>query len=137
MKWLVIISALCLLCVSAVPTAFAQNEGTFAQFFSELQKAVNAGDKEKVASMINFDNFTWEASDALRQVKSKEAFLKHYDEMFTPIIKAKILKERPTKVDENVYFINWYSKKIEYTLDFTRKKTGGPFRFHGLTVNPA
>jgi hypothetical protein len=112
---------------------------TFGLFFADFQKAVASGDKEKVAGMINFENFTWEENENLRQVKTKEAFLKNYDAMFTATIKRKIAAAagRPTKVDDNTYFLNWYANGNEYTLDFTRKKGEKIFKFHGLTIGPA
>jgi hypothetical protein len=66
------------ICVGAagVVCRAAQDDG-FARFFAEFQAAVKAGDKEKVASMIDFSDFAWEATDALREVKTKEAFLKN------------------------------------------------------------
>jgi hypothetical protein len=107
----------------------------FGRFFGDFQKAVASGDKEKVASMINFANFTWEENENLQQVKTKEAFLKNYDAMFTATIKKKIATYKPTKVDDNSYFVDWYIKDSEYSLDFTRKK-GESFKFLGLTIGP-
>ena len=72
-------------------------EGGFAKFYADFQAAVKAGDQEKVASMTSFDDFYWEATDALRQVKTREAFLKNYDKMFTAAIKNKIVTTKPKK----------------------------------------
>jgi hypothetical protein len=111
----------------------APKDESFGRFFSDFQRAVSSGDKEKVASMINFASFTWDENEHLQQVKTKEAFLKNYDEMFTAKIKKYIATWKPTKVDENSYFINWYTKDSEYSLDFTRKQ-GESFTFVGLTI---
>jgi len=111
----------------------APKDESFGRFFGDFQRAVGSGDKEKVASMINFASFTWDENEHLQQVKTKEAFLKNYDEMFTAKIKKYIAAWKPTKVDENNYFINWYTKDSEYSLDFTRKQ-GESFRFVGLTI---
>ncbi len=83
--------------------------------------------------MINFPNFTWEGRENL-QVKTKEAFLNNYDKMFTPALKRKIIAAgKPSKVDDNTYFLNWYVKDTEYSLDFARKP-GESFKFLGLTL---
>lgn len=129
--------------LSAEAFAFAAGpppkDETFSLFFSDFQKAVASGDKEKLASMINFESFTWEENENLRQVKTKEAFLKNYDAMFTATIKRKIAAAagKPTKVDDNTYFLNWYANGKEYSLDFTRKKGEKIFKFLGLTIGPA
>jgi hypothetical protein len=115
----------------------APNDEGFGRFYSDFLKAVSSGDKEKVASIINFENFTWEDNESLRQVKTKEAFLNNYDKMFNATIKQKIVAAgKPTKVDENTYFINWYTKNSEYSMDFTRKRGEANFKLLGLTVGP-
>lgn len=134
-KRLFTISLLCLICAGAVSIATAQNDESFGRFFSDFQKAVSAGDKEKVVSMIDFEHFTWEENEGLRQVKTKEAFLKSYNRIFTSTIRDKIATGKPIKVDDNAYFINWHTKKLDYSLDFTRNQSGS-FRFLGLTVGP-
>lgn len=113
-----------------------QKEDEFSVFFANFQKAVADGDKEKVGSLTNFNRFSWEANDTLVKVKDKAAFLKNYDSMFTPMIKEKIAKTKPTKVDKNTYYIRWSDKRYDYYLDFTCKPDE-PFRFNGFTVAPA
>lgn len=126
---------LLLVCAGAVgATAYAQNDDGFARFYADFQNAVKAGDKERVASTIKFDHFDWEASDALREVKTKEAFLKNYDRMFTAVIKSKVATAKPIKTDEG-YFIMWHTKDLEYSLYFFREKDGS-YSFLGLTVGP-
>lgn len=112
-----------------------QKADEFSVFFAAFQKAVADGDKEEVASLTNFYGFSWEANDALAKVKDKGAFLKNYDSMFTPAIKEKIAKVKPTMVDRNTYYIRWSDKQNDYYLDFTRKPDE-PFRFNGFTVGP-
>ena len=108
----------------------------FSGFYSDFQNAVKSGDKDKVAALADFDGFTWEANESLQQnVKTKEAFVKNYDKMFTSEIKSRIAKSKPAKIDDNSYFINWHTKSLEYSLYFARQGDGG-FRFLGLTVGP-
>jgi hypothetical protein len=112
----------------------ARKDESFGLFLKDFQKALVTDDKEKMASMINFPNFTWEENENLRQVKTREDFLKNYDRMFTPVIKKKIAAAgKPTMVDENTYFLNWYVKDTEYSLDFARKP-GDSFKFLGLSL---
>jgi len=115
-------------------TTRMHNDNGFTMFFADFQNAVKAGDKERIANTIKFDHFDWEASDAFRGVKTKEAFLKNYDRMFTPVIKNKIATGKPIKTDEG-YFIMWHTKDLEYSLYFFREKDGG-YSFLGLTVGP-
>jgi hypothetical protein len=126
-------SALILLC-GFIDTTFAQKDEGFTRFFTDFQNAVKAGDKEKIAGTIKFDHFDWESSDSLREVKTKEKFLKNYDRMFTPAIKSKIATVKPIKTEEG-YFIMWHTKDLEYSLYFFREKDGG-YSFLGLTVGP-
>jgi len=116
-------------------TALAQKDDGFSRFYADFQAAVKAGDKEKVASMSSFDDFYWESTDALRQVKTKEAFLKNYDKMFTLAIKARIASSTPKKDEKGYYSIVWHTKNFEYGLYFDPRKEGG-YKFHGHTVGP-
>jgi hypothetical protein len=121
--------------ISAFAVSPATDDTGFDRFFSDFQKAVGSGDKEKLADMINFEHFTWEENENLQQVKTKEAFLMNYNQMFTATVKKRIATGKPTKADDNSYLINWHQKGNEYSLDFKREP-GGRFNFLGLTVGP-
>jgi len=133
-KILVLLSILVSL-PGAAGTALAQKDDGFSRFYADFQAAVKTGDKEKVASMTSFDDFYWESTDALRQVKTKEAFLKNYDRMFTPAVKARIASSTPKRDEKGYYFIIWHTKDVEYGLNFDPQKDGG-YKFHGHTVGP-
>lgn len=129
---------LLLFCLSMGAFAFAAGpapkDESFGLFFKDFQKALAANDKEMMASMIDFPNFTWEGNEDLGKVKSREDFLKNYDRMFTPELKKKVaIAGSPTRVDANIYFLNWYVQNTEYSLDFERKP-GKSFKFLGLTL---
>ncbi|MBI5589753.1 MAG: hypothetical protein HY881_04645 [Deltaproteobacteria bacterium] len=135
-KWLFIIVLLSCACAGNAATTLMQKDEIFNQFYADFQKAVKIGDKEQVASMTDFDDgFTWEANERFRQIKSKAAFLKNYNEMFTATIKNKIATAKPEKIDDNSFFINWHTKNLEYSLHFYRQGDGG-FKFEGLAVGP-
>lgn len=125
---------LVLICLRALGIAQAQRDDAFARFFEDFQSAVKAGDKEKIASTIKFDHFDWEASEALREVKTKESFLKNYPRMFTAVIKSKIAAGKPIKTEEG-YYIEWHTRDLEYSLYFFRERDDS-FSFLGLTVGP-
>ena len=114
--------------------AAAQGDG-FAKFFAEFQAAVKAGDKEKVANMTSFDDFYWEATDATREIKTREAFLKNYERLFTPAIKNKIATAKPTKGADGYYDIIWHTASTQYGFDFQPQKDGS-YKFKGYTVGP-
>jgi ketosteroid isomerase-like protein len=135
MQKIVMLFALLISLAGLAGAARAQKDDAFSRFFADFQAAVKAGDKEKVASMTSFDDFYWESNDALRQVKTKEDFLKNYDKMFTPAIKAKIATGTPKRNDQGDYFIIWHTKDLEYGINFDRGKDGS-YKFHGHTVGP-
>lgn len=125
---------LLLLIAASGATIYAQTDDGFSRFYADFQKAVKTDDREKVASTIPFDHFDWEASEAFRKVKSKEAFLKNYDRMLTPAIKNRIATGKPIRTNEG-YLIMWHTKSLEYSLYFFREKDGG-YSFLGLTIGP-
>lgn len=133
-KTLLSIGLLLIFACGAETGAYPQKDDGFSRFYADFQNAVKADNKEKLASMTKFDAFTWEETDALRQLKTKEAFLKNYTRMFTNVIKNKIATGKPVKTDEG-YYIEWHTKDREYSLYFARDKDGG-YSFLGLTVGP-
>jgi len=113
----------------------AMQDDGFNKFYADFQAAVKAGDKEKVASTIDFSDFTWEATDALREVKTKEAFLKNYDKMFTLAIKNKIATGKPKQGAKGSWAIIWHTTNTQYGFDFFLSKDGS-YKFEGYTVGP-
>jgi hypothetical protein len=124
-------------CTSVVATAATTQKGeAFGRFYSDFQNAVKGDNKEKVADLTNFDTFTWEGSESLQKVKTKEAFLKYYGSMFTPTMKSRIATSKPVKINDDSYFISWHTKTQEYSMHFSRQGKGGSFKFEGLAVGP-
>src|SRR5262245_50432378 len=112
-------------CVTVGAASRAVQDDGFVKFYAEFQAAVKAGDKEKVANMTDFDDFYWEATELLRQVKTREAFLKNYEKMFTPAIKNKIATAKPKKDEKGYYSIQWHTTNFEYGFEFKPQKDGG------------
>ena len=121
--------------VSPAAAATAKKSEPFNRFYAEFQNAVKADDKEKVADLTDFDGFTWEETESLRQIKTREGFLKNYAGMFNATIKGKIATAKPVKVGDGSYFIIWHTKSLEYSLYFARMSDGS-YRFEGLTIGP-
>lgn len=135
MRRIISMVALVLTCAAAVSIrAEVQKDEAFQKYFAEFQAAVKTDDKEKVASMIKFDHFTWEASPTLQKIKTKEEFLKNYTKMFTPTIKNKIATGKLDSSEGN-YFIIWQTKTEEYSLYFGHIEDG-TYSFMGLTIGP-
>jgi hypothetical protein len=136
MRKAMVLTILIITCVGAagIVSRAGQDDG-FSKFYADFQAAVKAGDKEKVASMINFDDFFWEATDALREVKTRNAFLKNYDKMFTLAIKNKIATSKPKKDPKGYYHLIWHTTNFEYGLEFSLLEDGS-YRFEGYTVGP-
>lgn len=133
--FMLIILLLSSVCAAAANAAPAQKDEAFSRFYADFRNAVKTEDKEKAASLTDFEGFTWEGSDSFGQIKTKEAFLKNYDKIFTSTIKNMITTANPLKIDDNSYFINWHTKDLEHSLHFNRRG-GGSFRFEGLAVGP-
>lgn len=99
---------LLLLLVTIGVTVNAQTSATdkkaFNTFFNAFKKAVAANDKNAVAAMVNlpfYDRTAEVFSDSVisAESKSRAAFLKNYDLIFTKSVKAAIAKGKPyTKI---------------------------------------
>lgn len=79
---------------------------TYQQFFDKLQKAVSAGDKQTVASMIDYP---FRARIGGKAIKINDAahFLTDYDKIVTAKVKQTVLKQTyPT------LFANWQGVSI-------------------------
>jgi hypothetical protein len=135
MLLLIILLLPCVCAGAAANAAPAQKDEAFSRYYADFRNAVKTGDKEKVASLTDFEGFTWESSDSLRQVKTREAFLKNYDKMFTSTIKNRLATAKPEKINDDSYLINWRTKNLEYSLHFVRQGDDG-FRFEGLAAGP-
>jgi hypothetical protein len=135
MRKIVSIVIVVMTCAAAVSIrAKMQKDDGFKKYYAEFQAAVKADDKEKVASLIRFDKFTWEASPELQKIKTKEEFLKNYPKIFTPTIKTRIATGKLESSEGN-YFIIWQTKNSEYSLYFAHFEDGS-YGFLGLTIGP-
>lgn len=123
-------------CIGFSAAAFPSEEDrTFSHFYADFQKAVKTGDKEKVAGLTDFAGFTWEGNDKLQRIKTKEAFIKNYDSIFTSAIKDRVATSKPVKIDDDSYFISWQTGNLEYSFHFLRNQDES-FRFEGLSAGP-
>ena len=123
------------LCVGAAADRAAAADGDFGLFYKAFKKALAAGNKEKVAAMIDFERFTWKPDERFRDVKDQKAFLANYGRMFKPEIKRRIERSVPIRVDDNSYYISWRTKDGEFAIRFTRT-AGKGFLCEGLAFGP-
>ncbi len=123
------------LCIGAAADRTAATDGAFGPFYKHFKKAVAAGDRGKVAAMIDFERFTWESDERFREVKGKDAFLANYGRMFTTEVKRRIERSVPIRVDDDSYYISWRMKTGEFAIHFTRA-AGRGFLCEGLAVGP-
>ena len=94
---------------SANPYAVAgiENAAEFEKAFAELQAAVAANDRNKVADHILYPlrvNGWWDAAagKGTFQFATKPEFLDNYDEIFTTQIKTAIIQQKTADL-----FVNW------------------------------
>jgi len=123
------------LCIGAAADRAPAADGAFGPFLKDFKKAVAAGDRGKVAAMIDFERFAWESDERFRDVKDKKAFLANYGRMFTTEIKRRIERSVPIRVDDDSYYISWRTKAGEFAIHFTRV-AGRGFLCEGLAVGP-
>jgi len=77
-------------------------------FLKALQKAAAAGDKTTIATMIAYPlHAKVKVKGRLTAIKSKEAFLANYDEIFNPSVKDAIQKATPDNL-----FVNYQGVMI-------------------------
>jgi hypothetical protein len=127
-------------CLSAaILSLHAGQDDTFAKFYKEFRSSVEAGDKDKVASMIDFDNFRWDRDDNRGKIETKGSFLKYYYRLFSQTVKTNIAAVAPIKDESGDYQITWlaagaqYDVRLVYSLSF-RRAADGSYKLAGLKM---
>jgi len=77
---------------STVDTQGAETAKSARAFLAELQAAVQAGDKQKIAGMISYPLNFIQAGKRIR-VRDKQTFLARYDSIFNEHVRTTILKQ--------------------------------------------
>jgi hypothetical protein len=130
----------------------ASDKKAFDVFFKAFKTAVAKGDKTSVASMTNFPFYdrTGEVMFPGNKLefKSKAAFLKNYDKIFTAGVKQAIANEKPyTKIKGEDNPGGGGPEFGEFQLDNETtgddrqaplyfKKVSGKYKLVGITYNP-
>jgi len=137
MKKFLIALVLVLTSLAAMPVRAEGNAADLAAFkktLAAVQAAVAQNSPEKVADLSKFPKFYWE--DGLADDVTRDAFLKSYQKMFTPEIKAKLAAGKYHAVNNGDYAIEWTRGHSDYVLVFERQ-SDGTYKFAGLAVGPA
>jgi hypothetical protein len=124
----------------------------FDVFFKAFKTAVAKGDKTAVASMTNFPFYdrTGEVMfpDNKLEFKSKAAFIKNYDKIFTACVKQAIANEKPftkTKGEDNPggggpefgeFQLDNEAAGDDRQAPLYFKKVNGKYKLVGITYNP-
>src|SRR5690606_22956233 len=66
------------------------NPAEFRQFFDQLKSAVDAGDKQTLAKMMNYP---LRVSDDKLSIRTEKDFISHYDKIFAPSVIAVVKKQ--------------------------------------------
>ena len=130
----------------------ASDKRAFDIFFKAFRAAVAKGDKVSVASMTNFPFFdrTGEVFDDANKLefKSKTAFIKNYDKVFTESVKRAIASQNPytkTKGEDNPggggpefgeFQLNNDDAGDDRQAPLYFKKVNGKYKLVGITYNP-
>src|SRR5215831_1609715 len=107
----------------------------FKKVLTAVQEAVAQNAPEKVADLSNFPKFSWELP-GLGDDLSRDTFLKNYQKIFTPEIKAKLATGKFHPTQNRDYALEWNKKTENYILIFERQ-TDGSYKFAGLAVGSA
>lgn len=121
--------------VNLYAVAGIENAAEFEKAFAVLQAAVAADDRSKVADHILYPLRVNGWTDEIKgkgtvQFETKPELLANYDEIFTPRIKAAIIKQKTADL-----FVNWQGVMVgngEAWVSVSEKK---PHRYGIIAVN--
>jgi hypothetical protein len=109
---------LLLLTGQAAAAPRARSADTIEQVWAAFQAAVQANEKEQVASLMRFPLDGWDENDVGTQI-TKADFMKNYARMFTPNVKRGIAAGKPVKQEDGSYAVIWHgARNAKYTLGF-------------------
>jgi hypothetical protein len=84
--------------------------------------AVRANDKNKIADLIEFPVKDWsierKGSVETIGIKDKTEFLVKYESLFTPFMRAHVLKARPRQVRDDHFTLIWDDADAEFSFEF-------------------
>jgi hypothetical protein len=96
------------------------HEAEFQTFRKDFLAAAAANDKSRLADLIAFPVEYWsiEKNHNVDEgaIASREEFLKRYDEVFTPWMRAHLAKAKAESLDNGRYLISWVDGNSEFTF---------------------
>lgn len=97
------------------------HEAEFQAFRKELLAATAASDKARLADLIAFPVEYWsiEKNHNVEDgaIASREDFLQRYDNLFTPWMRAHLLKAKSESLDNGRYLMSWTDGGSEFTFE--------------------
>ena len=108
-------------CGNSTVEEFSPSLGPKARaFLAALSAAVKAGDKQKVAAMVQYPLYV-NTGKLRRLVRSRSEFAMDYDRIFTPAVRKAIERQVP-----ECLFANWQGVMIGHgEVWFEEQKNGG------------
>jgi hypothetical protein len=100
---------------------------SFKKVLVEVQQGVAQNNPEIVAALSNFPKFYWE-DQGFGDNLSKDTFMKNYEKMFTPEVKAKLAAAKYHRTENGDYAIEWQRKTTGYILVFEKQRTAATIR---------
>lgn len=85
--------------IHAINVVIGRDDPMLRGFLKDLQSAVAANDKSRVASLVAFP-LTWQTGDRETTIKTKAAFLNQYDRIVTSAVKELVAAARPDTLVE-------------------------------------
>jgi hypothetical protein len=115
------------------------HDAEFRTFYAQFSKAVRANDKNKIADLIAFPVKDWsverKGNVETISIPTKAEFLRKYDSLFTPFMRAHVLKTKPQKISDDHYAAIWRDSNAEFSFQF--ENVGGRgFRITAYGIGP-
>ena len=123
-----------LLLASPLASASAEPADPTPAFIAELQAAIRSDDRDWLADHLHLPVSYFGKTKQV--ISSKDWFLKYYTTLFSPELKANVLKQDP-----NNYFRNYQGVMVGdggrniWLDDFADEGAGVPARFEIITIN--
>ena len=117
----------------------------FGPFWLDLQNAVRQEDRQRLFELTRDSYFMW-SPHRLELAKhgyqgfyywicTREEFDRNYDEIFSPVIRSRILSQSPERQFAGDYVLEWRDRKATYMLYFDLDPYGD-YKYSGLQLGP-
>lgn len=110
------------------------NEREVEAFFNSFRDAVSAGDKRKVASLLNYPVSVKLASGARRTIRSRAEFIKSYDRIFDAEFRRLIVKIDVSELWAKTVGVGTPRGEIWFS-GIENEKPNGSYRIRIIRIN--